>query len=182
MGKDDQHPIAAQITSTYHAHNKGNSLGTGWLKWGGAWCKGRVVVTQKTSWHVCLESPSINLVRERAVGISLQCLFLCRFGENLQLICERRVSLFAQVQVLQVFLFVTLFSLGFIFFPPFLLKPERYQQQSSKSGDFEFSKSQISTVGTDPKSCAQAFSPGTQAEHVFSRNVSLGVESLKMSV
>lgn len=49
MGKDDQHPIAAQITSTYHAHNKGNSLGTGWLKWGGAWCKGRVVVTQKTS-------------------------------------------------------------------------------------------------------------------------------------
>lgn len=29
MGKDDQHPIAAQITSTYHTLNKGNSLGTG---------------------------------------------------------------------------------------------------------------------------------------------------------
>ena len=76
---------------------------------------------------------------------------------------------------------VTLFSLVFSFFPPFFLKPERYQQ-SSKSGGFELSKSQISTTGTDPKSCVHAFSPGTQAEHVFSRNVSLGVESLKMSV
>lgn len=84
MGKDDQHPIAAQITSTYHTLNKGNSLGTGWLKWGGAWCKGRVVVTHKTSRHVCQESGSINLVRERAVGISLQCFFLYRFGGNLQ--------------------------------------------------------------------------------------------------
>ena len=114
------------ITSTYHARSKGGSLGTGWLKWGGAWCKGRMVGAQKTSWRACQESPSVDLVRESVVQIPLQRLLLHRFGENLQWTCEGRVSLSAQVQVLQFFLFsVTLFSLGFIFFPPFLLKPGR---------------------------------------------------------
>lgn len=74
---------------------------------------------------------------------------------------------------------VIFFSFSFV--PPFFLKPEGYHQ-SSKSSGIGLGKSQMPTAGTDPRSCAHAFFPGTQAENVFSRNVSLGVESLKMSV
>lgn len=47
---------------------------------------------------------------------------------------------------------------------------------------FELNKSRIPVAGTDPKSCACGFSPGTWAEIVSFRNVNLGVRSLKMSV
>lgn len=118
----------------------------------------------------------------RAVGICFQFFFLFRFSGNCQWVWKGRVSLSGQVQVLQFLLLaVMLFSLVFSFVPPFFLKPEGYHQ-SSKSSGIGLGKSQMPTAGTDPRSCAHAFFPGTQAENVFSRNVSLGVESLKMSV
>lgn len=72
-------------------------------------------------------------------------------------------------------------NLSFKLFPSSFLKPERHQQ-SLKSSGFELNKSQIPVAGTEPESYAHAFSPGTPAENVFSRNASLGVLSLKMSV
>lgn len=103
-------------------------------------------------------------------------------GGNLQWICEPSFYIWMGPCLTVPFVGCNFRFFSFQLPPPLFLKPERYQQ-SSKSSSFEFNKSQIPTAGSDPKSFARAFSSGgTPADSVFSRNVILGMGSLKMSV
>lgn len=178
--KGGQHPTVTWIVSTYHYCDKGNTWVWG-LGWGGARHKVGVEVTETKLTCLPFYRP-VRFEKEAFWDIFFfQFLFLRHFGKFPvnpwgKSFCVQMGPAPAVPFVGRNFSFFS-FQLHLLL----ILKLERYQQ-SSKSSGFELNRSQIPAAGSDPKSWARAFPAGTAAENVFSRNVSLGLESLKMSV